>query len=100
MTNTQTNTQEVAHLQTVLMITKAQIIASRFPGLDISLNEEGNFRITHSIDSSFNQDNVPLNELLVSTKSVLLELRARYGHDGELLDKASLAFVIHALPAK
>ena len=91
------NQELVARFATLTQM-KAVVIASRFPGLEIDLNEDGSYRITHSIDSSFNQDNISLEGLLVATKSILMELRSRYGEHGELLDKASLAFVIHARP--
>lgn len=93
------NTPEFDARYASLMQTKAICIASRFPGLDINLNETGSYDITHSIDDSFNLKNIPLESLLVSTKSILMELRSRYGENGELLDKVPLAFAVHALPA-
>ena len=92
------NAELVARFATLTQ-TKAIVIASRFPGLDISLNEDGSYRIHHSIDPSFDADNISLDNLLVSTKSVLMELQQRYGPGGERLGQIEPSYLIHALPA-
>ncbi len=84
----------------IIVETKALLVLSRFPGTDMSLDDDGTYLISHNIDHSFDTGHIPIAELLPTAKSVIIELENRYGPGGTLLEKTSLySFMINPRPA-
>ena len=82
----------------ILTETKALLILSRFPGTDMNLQDNGNYAISHAVDPSFNIDDICIDELVPTAKSVLLELQQRYGPNGELLGQIAPNYLLHSSP--
>jgi hypothetical protein len=86
---------EISALQATLVQTQAQLTISKFPGLQLSLSDDGTYDLRHSIDPSFNREGVTIDELRVEVDAMLLELQSRYGPEGELLGQTAPRYLLY-----
>ncbi len=94
------NSSELSVRRDILTETKALILISRFPGLDMQMADDGTYSISLALDHSFDLTDIPIAELVPTAKCVILELENRYGPNGTLLEKTSLySFTINPRPA-